>query len=44
VFLLSLAGAPAKVVVAHRVANTLIGAAVALSLRLLWPTWDTRAV
>jgi fusaric acid resistance family protein len=44
VFLLSLAGAPANVVVAHRVANTLIGAAVALSLRVLWPTWDTSAV
>ena len=43
VFLLAMAGLPAKVVVAHRVFNTVLGGGLALLLRVLWPQWETRA-
>lgn len=43
VFLLSLAGLPTRVVVAHRIFNTVLGGCLGLLVRVLWPKWEVHA-
>ncbi len=42
VFLLAMAGLPTRVVVSHRVFNTLVGGGLAIALRILWPRWESK--